>query len=273
MIRHVRVLPVLVLAPLLLTACGSEKAGDPGPSASASAPASAAGPAAAPGTGELASRAQAMGVAPELVYVTEAPGFTLAQQSVGVLGDEGFSATWVDGGTNALLRLAVDRGTITVGTCPEQPVGDMPGEHTTCERDGKAWYRTGAGRHEYALPEEGTSYASPPSRTPYRATSCARPPSPRTAPTPPRPTASCPPPNPPPPRRSSAATCPRSATGHPTTTWTWAADPAPRRPGYAVKAATVSRPACRSVRWTAGRAPRMVRATGSGARVTVRSSA
>ncbi|MFK4546230.1 hypothetical protein RKD29_005826 [Streptomyces tendae] len=157
MIRHARVLPVLVLAPLLLTACGSEKAGDPGPSASASAaaPASAAGPAADPGTGELASRAQAMGVAPELVYVTEAPGFTLAQQSVGVLGDDGFSATWVDGETNALLRLAVDRGTITADTCPEQPVGDLSGEHTTCERDGGAWYRTGAGRHEYALPEEG----------------------------------------------------------------------------------------------------------------------
>ncbi|MFF0668956.1 hypothetical protein ACFYVE_12200 [Streptomyces tendae] len=157
MIRHAPVLPVLVLAPLLLTACGSEKAGDPGPSASASAsaPASTAGPAADPGPGELASRAQAMGVAPELVYVTEAPGFTLAQQSVGVLGDDGFSATWVDGETNALLRLAVDRGTITAGTCPEQPVGDMSGEHTTCERDGGAWYRTGAGRHEYALPEEG----------------------------------------------------------------------------------------------------------------------
>ncbi|MGW5563529.1 hypothetical protein ACWEWD_08925 [Streptomyces tendae] len=157
MIRHARVLPVLVLAPLLLTACGSEKAGDPGPSvsASASAPASAAGPAADPGTGELASRAQAMGVAPELVYVTEAPGFTLAQQSVGVLGDDGFSATWVDGETNTLLRLAVDRGTVTADTCPEQPVGDMSGEHTTCERDGSAWYRTGAGRHEYALPEEG----------------------------------------------------------------------------------------------------------------------
>ncbi|MFD7466528.1 hypothetical protein [Streptomyces tendae] len=157
MIRHARVLPVLVLAPLLLTACGSEKAGDPGPSASASAsaPASTAGPAADPGPGELASRAQAMGVAPELVYVTEAAGFTLAQQSVGVLGDDGFSATWVDGETNALLRLAVDRGTITAGTCPEQPVGDMSGEHTTCERDGGAWYRTGAGRHEYALPEEG----------------------------------------------------------------------------------------------------------------------
>ncbi|CAM5614419.1 Membrane lipoprotein OS=Streptomyces tendae OX=1932 GN=GUR47_31335 PE=4 SV=1 [Streptomyces tendae] len=149
MIRHARVLPVLLLAALLLTACGSEKAGGPGPSGPASAPAADAG------TGELASRAQAMGVAPELVYVTEAAGFTLAQQSVGVLGDEGFSATWVDGDTNALLRLAVDRGTITAGTCADQPVGDMPGEHTTCERDGRAWYRTGAGRHEYALPEEG----------------------------------------------------------------------------------------------------------------------
>ncbi|MFF9103078.1 hypothetical protein ACF1AU_21140 [Streptomyces rubrogriseus] len=154
MIRHVRVLPVLLLTPLLLTACGSEKAGAGGAPGS---PSAATPAAAAPdtGAGELRVRAQAMGVAPELVYVTEAPGFTLAQQSVGVLGDEGFSATWVDGGTNALLRLAVDRGTITAGTCPEQPVGDMSGEHTTCERDGKAWYRTGAGRHEYALPEEG----------------------------------------------------------------------------------------------------------------------
>lgn len=151
MIRHARVLPVLLLAPLLLTACGSEKAGGP----HASGTASAAAPAAAPDTGELASHAAAMGVAPELVYVTEAPGFTLAQQSVGVLGDDGFSATWVSAGTGAQLRLAVDRGTITAGTCPEQPVGDMPGEHTTCARDGDAWYRTGAGRHEYALPEEG----------------------------------------------------------------------------------------------------------------------
>ncbi|MEU4981614.1 hypothetical protein [Streptomyces sp. NPDC021969] len=151
MIRHVRVLPVLLLAPLLLTACGSEKADGSRPSGSPSA----AAPAAAPDTGELVSRAQAMGVAPELVYVTEAPGFTLAQQSVGVLGDEGFSATWVDGETNALLRLAVDRGTITADTCPEQPVGDLSDERSTCERDGTAWYRTGSGRHEYALPEDG----------------------------------------------------------------------------------------------------------------------
>ncbi|WP_399891188.1 hypothetical protein ACGH7X_30965 [Streptomyces sp. BBFR51] len=154
MIHHARVLPVLLLAPLLLTACGSEKADAGGPpgSPSAAAPAAAAPDA---GTGELQVRAQAMGVAPELVYVTEAPGFALAQQSVGVLGDEGFSATWVNGETNALLRLAVDRGSITAATCTEQPVGDMSGERTTCERDGDTWYRTGAGRHEYAVPEEG----------------------------------------------------------------------------------------------------------------------
>ncbi|MGW4547200.1 hypothetical protein ACWEN4_12565 [Streptomyces violaceorubidus] len=150
MIRHARVLPVLLLAPLVLTACGSEKAGDPRPSGSPPA----AAPAPADG-GELASRARAMGVAPELVYVTEAPGFTLARQSVGVLGDDGFSATWVDGGTGALLRLVVDRGTITADSCPGQPVGDMSGEHTACAREGDAWYRTGAGRHEYALPGDG----------------------------------------------------------------------------------------------------------------------
>ncbi|MFD4262643.1 hypothetical protein ACFWR9_34745 [Streptomyces sp. NPDC058534] len=146
MIRPTRVLPVLLLAPLLLTACGSETA-DADPvvgSASGS-----------PGLGELEARAESLGVAPELVYVTEAPEFDLAQQSVGVLGDDGFSATWVSRETGALLRLSVDRGTITETTCPEQPVGDMPGERTRCERDGDAWYRTGAGRHEYAMPEEG----------------------------------------------------------------------------------------------------------------------
>ncbi|MFJ8189593.1 hypothetical protein ACIQ8D_07350 [Streptomyces sp. NPDC096094] len=149
MIRPTRVLPVLLLAPLLLTACGSEKA-DAGPSAGVSASVTEAAD-----RGEPAARAQALGVAPELVYVTQAPGFTLVQQSVGVLGDDGFTATWVSHETGAHLRLSVDRGAITEGACPEQPVGDMSGERTICERDGDVWYRTGAGRHEYAVPEEG----------------------------------------------------------------------------------------------------------------------
>ncbi|MFE0803395.1 hypothetical protein [Streptomyces sp. NPDC058812] len=149
MIRPTRVLPVLLLAPLLLTACGSEKAdADPAAGTSASA-------AEAAGQGELDARAQALGIASELVYVTEAPGFTLAQPSVGVLGDDGFTATWVAGESGAQLRLAVDRGSITAATCPDQPVGDMSDERTTCERDGDVWYRTGAGRHEYAVPEAG----------------------------------------------------------------------------------------------------------------------
>ncbi|AQS66895.1 hypothetical protein [Streptomyces pactum] len=149
MIRPTRVLPVLLLAPLLLTACGSEKADADPASGSSTRSAEAAD------QGELDARAQALGIAPELVYVTEAPGFSLARQSVGVLGDDGFSATWVSGETGAQLRLSVDRGSITAATCPGQPVGDMSGERTTCERDGDAWYRTGAGRHEYAVLEEG----------------------------------------------------------------------------------------------------------------------
>ncbi|MGW8062571.1 hypothetical protein ACVV2G_09915 [Streptomyces ziwulingensis] len=147
MIRPARVLPVLLLTPLLLTACGTGKA-DTGPGAGGAS-------AEAADRGELDARAQAMGVAPELVHLTEAPGFTLARQSVGVLGDDGFSATWVSDETGAHLGLSVDRGAITAGTCREQPVGDMSGEHTTCERDGGIWYRTGAGRHEYAVPGKG----------------------------------------------------------------------------------------------------------------------
>ncbi|MFF8092727.1 hypothetical protein [Streptomyces sp. NPDC016675] len=151
--RPPRVLPVLLLAPLLLTACGSEKADTETVAVSSVGAREATGP--GPDRGELDARAQALGVAPELVRVIEAPGFTLAQQSVGVLGDDGFSATWVSAGTGAHMRLAVDRGSITAGTCPEQPVGDMSGERTTCEREGATWYRTGAGRHEYAVPGEG----------------------------------------------------------------------------------------------------------------------
>ncbi|MGW0818427.1 hypothetical protein ACWD00_35400 [Streptomyces viridiviolaceus] len=144
MTRAARVLPLLLPALLVLAGCGTEKAAsDPAAGASAA------------DHGELDARARALGVAPELVHVTEAPGFTLAQQSVGVLGDDGFSATYVSRKTGAQLRLSVDRGSITADTCPAQPVGDMAGERTACVRDGDAWYRTGAGRHEYALPEDG----------------------------------------------------------------------------------------------------------------------
>lgn len=166
-----RLLTLSLLPALLLTACGTEKAGPAPADAStvgagrapepavpeppAGPPDTASARADAAGHGELEARAQALGVAPELVHVTGAPGFTLARQSVGVIGDDGFSATYVSRTSGAQLRLSVERGSFDADTCPERPVGDLPGERTTCAREGALWYRVGAGRHEYAVPGSG----------------------------------------------------------------------------------------------------------------------
>ncbi|MEG3626889.1 hypothetical protein [Streptomyces poriticola] len=137
-----RVLPALLLAPLVLTACGTEKAAEgdgvaPGSATAADASASA----------ELAKRARALGVAPELVYVTEASGYTLAEQSVGVSGDDGFSAAYVLRDSGAHFTLYAERGEFDTGTCEQQ--------WTSCERDGDVWYLTGKQEHGYARPENG----------------------------------------------------------------------------------------------------------------------
>jgi hypothetical protein len=146
--RRARLLPLLLLPPLLLTACGTQRAADGPVAAAASAEA-------APDADEVTeNRARALGIAPELVYVTGTPGLTLAQQSVGVLGDDGFSATYLTG-SGALVRLSVERGSMTGDTCPGRPVGDSTGGRATCARDTDAWYRTGGGQHEYALPKNG----------------------------------------------------------------------------------------------------------------------
>ncbi len=110
----VRALPLLLLLPALLTACGTEKA-DAG-DAPEPAPATARQP-------EQDDRLRASGIAPELVYVTEVPGFTLAQQSVGVSGDDGFSAAyWAKNG--AILRLSAERG--SAADCPEDHICRAP---------------------------------------------------------------------------------------------------------------------------------------------------
>ena len=134
--------PLLLLPVLLLTGCGTEKAG-----AGASTPTA--------DQAELDARARALGIAPELVYVTEVPGFTLAQQSVGVSGDDGFSASYWSRKTGAVLRLWVDRGTMTADSCPKQPVAEgAPGARTNCTRDGSAWYRSAGQHSEYAVPKK-----------------------------------------------------------------------------------------------------------------------
>lgn len=129
-----RLLAAPLLIPALLTACGTQQAGASGPA----------------DPSRLAARASALGVAPELVYVTDAPGYTVAQQSVGVHGDDGFSAAYVSTGAGTHIQLTVDRGTFPPGTCPRQAGADAP---APCTRDGDAWYRAVADHQEYALPK------------------------------------------------------------------------------------------------------------------------
>ncbi len=145
MLRAARSLLPLALLPALLAACGTEEVvvGDREPVAPL------------PDRAELYARAEALGLAPGLIHVTESPGFTLARQSVGVYGDDGFSAAYRSHENSAQLLLLVDRGTMTAADCPEEPVGRGTGEVVHCERDGETWYRTSAGRHEYAVPEDG----------------------------------------------------------------------------------------------------------------------
>ncbi|MEV0226111.1 hypothetical protein [Streptomyces sp. NPDC050704] len=152
MIRAARALPLLLL-PLLLVSCGTEKAGAGAGSGTGTGTAS--GPEGSADPAELAARARALGIAPEFVYVIEAPGFAVAQQSVGVYGGDGFSATYTSQETGAQIGLFVDRAELTAETCPKLPTGQGSSESVTCERDGKAWYRKGPNQHEYAVPRDG----------------------------------------------------------------------------------------------------------------------
>ncbi|WP_455360249.1 hypothetical protein [Streptomyces sp. SYSU K21746] len=141
--RALRRFPALLLPLALtfaLTACGTEPSAGPsgGPPAGPSAGASA-GPSGRPSVdrAELEARARAMQSAPELIYVTEVPGYALAKQSVGVSGHDGFQSTYVSR-SGGMITLTVDRGTPAAAGCPQ------------CERDGELWYRSSSGTHEYA---------------------------------------------------------------------------------------------------------------------------
>lgn len=152
--RTLRVLPPLLLPALLLTGCGTEKASE---KASAGTGPGGGTSTAAADPAELASRAKALGIAPELVYVTGSPGYTLARQSVGVSGDDGFSAAYWSQRAGTQIELRVDRITFTAGTCAQQPVGGSGASdgRTKCTRDGDDWYRTAGTWHGYAVPKQG----------------------------------------------------------------------------------------------------------------------
>ncbi|MFI5804220.1 hypothetical protein [Streptomyces sp. NPDC051561] len=135
--RGVRALPVVVLLPLVLVACGTEKAGSPG---SGGGGGSSSGGKAAVDSAELKQRAGESAL--EHVYVTEIPGFTLARQSVGVIGDDGFSGTYVSQ-TGGQVQLAVDRGKLPDGGCDG------------CVKDGAHWYSATGGEKRYQWAEGG----------------------------------------------------------------------------------------------------------------------
>ncbi|SDH14705.1 hypothetical protein [Nonomuraea jiangxiensis] len=79
-------------------------------------------------------QAARQGVAPDLMYVVDLPGYELAEQSVGAVNEEGFGAVYTAAGGKQ-VELRVDRP-------PYKCVG-------TCERDGDGWYTEHEDRQEY----------------------------------------------------------------------------------------------------------------------------
>ncbi|WP_299528646.1 hypothetical protein [uncultured Streptomyces sp.] len=134
-------LTVLALASCGTTPSESVPAAGPGSGSPASPP---------PSGAELEARAAALQTRTEHVYVTRLDGFTLARQSVGVRGDDGFGSVYTGQG-GRMLELDVERGELPGPACAgaTAPAADDDGA-VTCERDGDAWYTATAAGHSYA---------------------------------------------------------------------------------------------------------------------------
>ncbi|MBB5122401.1 hypothetical protein AF335_26045 [Streptomyces eurocidicus] len=102
---------------------------------------------------QLEARARAIGTSADMVYVIKVPGFVLAQQSVGVSGDDGFSGSYVfqgaSRGKGGPVTVRAERGPRQ--DCPRTPA--RGGE--TCEREGELVFRTGDGEQRYELADGG----------------------------------------------------------------------------------------------------------------------
>ncbi len=97
----------------------------------------------------IAARANAVGIAPDLVYTTTIEGYDLAPQSVGPGAADGMSATWFNQATGAMVTIRTDRGDMTAQSCAQTPLADAPDEPVTCTYVEGVWHRTGGGVHEY----------------------------------------------------------------------------------------------------------------------------
>ncbi|MFI1185190.1 hypothetical protein [Streptomyces californicus] len=150
LLRPPRLRPVRLIASLTLALALAASAGcgtEPAPDARAAGPSGSAGP--APDRAELEARAAALQTVAEHVWVTEAPGFALARQSVGVLGDDGFGSAYTspDGGR---IQVSVERRPHAAADCT-----DAAEPATTCERDGEQWYSASEWGHAYARERDG----------------------------------------------------------------------------------------------------------------------
>lgn len=132
---------------LLATACGTETAGaDDGP---------------APLPDDTFQRVLAQGVDPDLVHTIELPGFELAEQSAGVLGDADYGATYVpvEPPYTTEVQVVVRSGTYDARRCRSEPLhgstDGAPAPVETCEPDASGWYRTGGGWQEYVVVDDG----------------------------------------------------------------------------------------------------------------------
>ncbi|WP_328719499.1 hypothetical protein OHT52_08365 [Streptomyces sp. NBC_00247] len=98
---------------------------------------------------ELEARATALQTRTDRVYVTEVPGYTLATQSVGVLGDDGFGSSYTDKHGH-VIQLGVERADYSPADCGKKPVSDGSAGYTVCEREGERWYSETALGRAYA---------------------------------------------------------------------------------------------------------------------------
>ncbi|MFF3287046.1 hypothetical protein [Streptomyces sp. NPDC003023] len=133
---HMRRILPLFLLPLVLTACGTKSAGG------------------GVDRTELEARARALGTEPDMVYVTDVPGYTLARQSVGVIGDHGFGGFYTRPG-GGMIELRVDEAGGDPVDCAEQGGDGAAGRRTVCEKDGRSWYRATDTAHEYVREDGG----------------------------------------------------------------------------------------------------------------------
>ena len=97
----------------------------------------------------IAERADAVGIAPELVYTTDVDGYDLAPQSVGPTGGIGISATWFNNSTGAMLTIRTEPGELTAASCASTPLWEGPDEPVTCAEEQGVWHRVGGDVHEY----------------------------------------------------------------------------------------------------------------------------